>query len=63
MWVWVRVLADFLSPSVAADAMVAVNGLADVRGILFGGYAMAERCRWVVCVACDYLVGCCVCCL
>mmetsp|Transcript_13770 Transcript_13770/g.37202 ORF Transcript_13770/g.37202 Transcript_13770/m.37202 type:complete len:303 (+) Transcript_13770:131-1039(+) len=38
-------VTDFLSPSVMADAMTAINGLADVRGISFGGYPQAERCR------------------
>eukprot|EP00983_Pelagomonas_calceolata_P038499 1136809-Pelagomonas_calceolata.AAC.8 len=40
-------VTDFLSPSVMADAMTAINGLADVRGISFGGYPQAERCRCV----------------
>eukprot|EP00775_Hariotina_reticulata_P014407 gene14407-14513_t len=42
---WDISYTHFLSPPVAADALTAVNQLADVVAVAWGGYAQAERCR------------------
>ena len=42
---WETVFTDFLSPPVAADAMSALTGAADLTAICWGGYPQAERCR------------------
>jgi hypothetical protein len=42
---WETAFTDFLSPPVAADAMSALTGMADLTAIAWGGYPQAERCR------------------
>jgi hypothetical protein len=43
---WETVFTDFLSPPVAADAMAALAGVADLSAVCWGGYPQAERCRY-----------------
>lgn len=43
---WATVYTDFYPPPVVADAMAALDRMADVAGIPWGGYTQAERCRW-----------------
>jgi RNA-binding protein YlmH len=45
---WDITYTHFLSPPVAADAVKAVNQLADVAAVAWGGYAQAERCRLAI---------------
>ena len=42
---WDIVHTDFLSPSLLADAMVALRGRSDIAAVPWGGYSQSERCR------------------